>query len=833
MPAIVLLAIALQSTASGGGGAGPSSAAKQASAVRATSPVVIDGRDDDAVWRQAPAITQFREFQPKEDGDPRFATEAKVAYDDRNLYVFIRAFDPHPDSILKLLARRDVRAATDQLKIMIDSYHDRRNGFEFAVNPAGVKRDYAVYNDNQEDDAWDAVWDVATQVDSLGWTAEFQIPLSQLRYVPRGTNTFGFGIWRDIQRYTERESWPLYRNSQAGISSQLGELTGLVGLPSPRRPEIAPYMLTKNVSVPTGSAFDRSQKVTGGADLKYGITSNLTLDATVNPDFGQVEADPSVLNLTAFETFFQERRPFFVQGAGIFRFDVNCNQVNCNSEGLFYSRRIGRAPQLGAGDLKSPTATTIYGAAKLTGRLPGGQTVGVLDAVTARAAGTLDRTVEPTTNYAVARAQQDFRNGESGIGLMFTAVNRSLDRWTDSLLRRSAYVSALDFRHRFLRSHYQISGSFDLSRLTGTAAAIALTQRDPVHFYQRPGAGVSYDPTRTSLAGDAEELLFGKVGGGVTRFETSYQRRSPGFEVNDLGFLLQADQQSWNNWFGVQSLHPSSLYQTAFWNFNWWQFWTGAGSPLERAANTNVHIQLKNRWWVHAGTTLGHLGTTLDDRRARGGPAVRVDPIVSSWAEWDGDSRPVVVPALWTNYWRGDGGRSESVNVGSQVSVRIASQFNTTIRVSVTHNIDNTQPFNPVTDSTGVTHYPLAHLNQKTLSLTGRVDYTITPDLTLQVYAQPFVSKGRYPNPRELANPRAGAYDDRFKPYLGTVASGFNFKQFNSNVVLRWEYRPGSTLFVVWAQGRGDFLRATGTRSLAGDFRDLFSLHPENTFLVK
>src|SRR6266496_3113665 len=383
MPAIVLLAIALQSTASGGGGAGPSSAAKQASAVRATSPVVIDGRDDDAVWRQAPAITQFREFQPKEDGDPRFATEAKVAYDDRHLYVFIRAFDPHPDSILKLLARRDVRAATDQLKILIDSYHDRRNGFEFAVNPAGVKRDYAIYNDNQEDDAWDAVWDVATQVDSLGWTAEFRIPLSQLRYVPRGTNTFGFGIWRDIQRYTERESWPLYRNSQSGISSQLGELTGLVGLPSPRRPEIAPYMLTKNVSVPTGSAFDRSQKVTGGADLKYGITANLTLDATVNPDFGQVEADPSVLNLTAFETFFQERRPFFVQGAGIFRFDVNCSQVNCNGEGLFYSRRIGRAPQLGFGDPESPTATTIDGAAKLTGSLPGGQTIGVFDADTA------------------------------------------------------------------------------------------------------------------------------------------------------------------------------------------------------------------------------------------------------------------------------------------------------------------------------------------------------------------------------------------------------------------------------------------------------------------
>src|SRR6266496_6061948 len=292
-------------------------------AVRAAVAPVIDGRDADEVWRLAPAITQFREFQPREDGDPRFATEAKVAYDEHNFYVFIRAFDPHPDSILKILARRDVRAATDQLKIVIDSYHDRRTGFEFAVNPAGVKRDYAIYNDNSEDDAWDGVWDVATTVDSLGWTAEFRIPLSQLRYAQAETNTFGFAVWRDIQRYTERVSWPVYRQSRAGFASQLGDVTGLAGLPAPRRLEAAPYMVTKNVSVPAGSSFDRSQRLTGGADLKDGLTSNLTLDATVNPFFWHVEAAPAVLNLTAFETFFHERRPFFVQGAGIFRFDVN------------------------------------------------------------------------------------------------------------------------------------------------------------------------------------------------------------------------------------------------------------------------------------------------------------------------------------------------------------------------------------------------------------------------------------------------------------------------------------------------------------------------------
>src|SRR3989441_186127 len=664
MPAVALLAILLQTATSpsGDGAAPPPSTATRATAVRAKTPVVIDGRHPGEVGRVAPAITQFREFQPKEDGDPRFATEAKVAYDDRNLYVFIRAFDPHPYSILKLLARRDVRAATDQLKIMIDSYHDRRNGYEFAVTPAGVKRDYALYNDGQEDDAWDAVWDAAARVDSLGWTAEFRIPLSQLRYVPRASNTFGFGIWRDIQRYTERVSWPVYRNSQAGVTSQLGELVGLDGLPSPRRPEIAPYVVTKNVSEPTGGAFDRSQKVTGGADLKYGITSNLTLDATVNPDFGQVEADPAVLNLTAFETFFKEQRPFFVQGAGIFRFDVNCTAVNdCNTgEGLVYSRRIGRAPQLAGtySDTTSPAFTRIFGAGKLTGRLPGGLTIGVLDAVTQHVTGVGGVTIEPTSNYGVVRLRQDLRGGESSVGGIVTAVNRDNDAFTAPYLRRTAYVGGADFRHRFPGGRYEIWGSADVSRVAGTNKAITATQQDAAHYYQRPDAGLSYDTSRTSLSGDAQELQFGKVGGAHLLFQTGYQRRSAGFEINDLGYLQRADQQTWSTWMGYFDRHRRALYQRFQWNFNWWQFWTAAGLPEERAFNTNTHTTFNNTWSFHTGVTLGQLGETYCYDCARGGRAVRQDPYVAPWAGLNGDDRKAIVPYFWVNYWRGGGGRA-------------------------------------------------------------------------------------------------------------------------------------------------------------------------------
>jgi Domain of unknown function (DUF5916)/Carbohydrate family 9 binding domain-like len=807
-------------------------------AFRAPAPPVIDGRDLDPIWAGAAVITEFREFTPREDGEPRFRTEARVAYDARNLYVFVRAFDPAPDSILRLLSRRDVRSASDQIKVVVDSYHDRRSGFEFAVNPAGVKRDFAIYDDGAEDDAWDGVWEVGTAVDSLGWTAEFRIPLSQLRYARRDTNTFGFGVWRDIERHTERVSWPLYRPSRPGLSSQLGELTGLTGLAAPRRVELLPYAIARSAERGGADGFERYQQLSAGADLKLGLGPNLTLDGTVNPDFGQVEADPAVLNLGAFETFFQERRPFFVEGTGIFDVSVNCNVVNCSGESLFYSRRIGRAPQAGGlyGDETSPLATTILGAAKLTGRLPGGTTVGLLEAVTGREVGAEDRTIEPLTNYSALRLQQDFRQGSSGIGLMLTGVTRNLDQWTEDLLRRDAYVGAVDFRHRFLANGFEIRGKLDLSRVSGSAAAMDATQRSAVHNYQRPDADLGYDPARTTLWGDAEELQFGKISG-MWRFETSYQRRSPGFELNDLGFLRRGDQQSWSTWTQLRFLTPTRVYRQIFWNANWWMHWTTDGMPQERAFNTNAHAQLQNRWWLHAGGTLGQLGATYCDRCARGGPALRNSPAMNVWGGVEGDSRHAVTPFLWSSYFRGDQGRSRSWDVSPEVNLRVASRLNASLAFSVSGNTDDAQWYGNLTDSTGVTHYTFAHLDQITTALTGRLDFTFAPTLSLQVYAQPFVTKGTYQNVRELDEPRAADYDDRFRPYddaaVAADPGGFNFKQFRSNVVLRWEYRPGSALYLVWATGRAASEPLEGDRTIGRNFRDLFGLPSNDTFLIK
>ncbi len=809
-------------------------------ATRAAVPPVLDGRDDDAIWQAAPPITGFLEAQPTEGAQPKLRTEARVAYDAHNLYVFVRAFDPHPDSIVSLLARRDMQPASDYITLMLDPYHDRRTGYEFSINPAGVKADYAIYNDGNEDVAWDAVWDAVTRIDSLGWTAEYRIPLSQLRYSAKSNGTFGLLIWRVIERYTETVTWPLWRTSKSGLPSQFGEMTGLDGLAAPGRAELTPYVVTKNVQSPASANFARDQQLTVGGDLKYRFASNLLLNATVNPDFGQVEADPSVLNLTAFETFFNEQRPFFVEGKGLFTYNVNCVVVvDCNTgEGLFYSRRIGRSPQLSGryGDDSSPTATRILGAAKVTGRLPGGFSLGVLDAVTDNVAGPGTTTLEPTTNYGVIRGNQDYNNGNGSVGFILTGVDRSLDASTDPYLRRSAYTGGIDARRRFA-GRFEVSGSLDFSRVAGTAGAIALTQQDPVHLYQRPDGALTFDPARTSLAGTNLELRFAKVGGKRLQFETAYQRRSPGFEINDVGFLRQADQQEWTTWAALAFRKPNGVFQSLRWNFNHWEYWSDAGLPTERAFNTNVHTQFNSRWWLHMGGTIGQVGATYCDRCARGGPAIRQDPYISPWITIQGDDRKALVPSISANFFRGDQGHSHEINVSPELDLKISSRFTTSLSPSYDHNRNDTQYFGTFTDAAGASHYTFAHLDQKTLSLTWRLGYTFTPTATLQVYASPFISKGTYSDVRELASPRADAYAARYQPYADQAVAGnpggFNVQQFRSNVVFRWEYRAGSTLFLVWSQGRDATANVEGSKSFGGDLGDLFRQRADDTFLVK
>jgi hypothetical protein len=838
-----------------GAAAGGRATATAAQASRVITPPALDGHTDDPAWASAQVIDDFLEYDPHEGKVSRFKTEVRIVYDDRYLYVLARMFDPAPDSIISLLSRRDVRTSSEQIKLVIDSYHDKKTAFQFITNPAGVKRDYYVSNDNNEDPSWDAVWDVATKIDSLGWVAEFRIPFSQIRYAPGDDHTFGLIIVRDIARTGERLSWPLIKRNVQGYISQAGSLGGIGRLPTPRRLELLPYTVIKNDTRDFGPAragglarYDHPNKMTAGIDLKYGLSSNLTLDATINPDFGQVEADPAQLNLTAFESFFDERRPFFLEGAGIFSFNTNCGDIDSGCTGLFYSRRIGRSPQLASyyGDPTSATATPIAAATKLTGRLANGFSVGLLEAVTQRVDGVTPLNgkfpaIEPRTNYGVLRLQRDQSDGQGDMGLMLTAVNRSLDPGGSPYLRNAAYTGGLDVRRRFLHNDYEVRSFIALSDVRGTPAAIAALQTNTVHAYQRPDHRLSYDPTRTALRGDAERISLSKFGGGVTRFQTVYQRFSPGFESNDVGYQRRADEQMFRNWFAFQYQKPTRYYQRAFFNFNAQERWTTEGLVLGNGLNQNSHVQLPNFMWAHLGFNYDEFMRAYNDRDARGGPAVRKSPNQSFWAGIESDSRLAVTGSLWGGGWRGDEGHSWSAWANPELQFRVSSRFSASLGVNYSRNADDKQYYATYgAAGSDTTHYTFARLDQTTIGMSSRINFTATPNLSFQFYGEPFTTSGTYANWKELANPRAEAYADRFKSYRSGagVFDGFNFRQFRSNAVLRYEYLPGSTIFMVWQQGRSNYLTPGDPDympdyKISRDYNSPFRDHPNNTFLVK
>ncbi|MBC8086372.1 MAG: carbohydrate binding family 9 domain-containing protein [Phycisphaerae bacterium] len=815
--------------------------ARAAQAARAVQAPVLDGKLDDVAWQTAPLIDEFLEYEPLTGAVPRFKTELRILYDDKYLYVMGRMFDPAPDSIISLLSRRDVRTESEQLKLVIDSYHDRRTAYQFITNPAGVKRDFYVYNDNTEDATWDAVWDVSTSVDSLGWTAEFRIPFSQIRFNRDVDKTFGLLVVRDVARTRQRISWPLLRRDRQGYVSQGGEVAGIQGLPQPRRLEVTPYVVTKNETrLERSGAFTNPQSQTTGADLKLGVGSNLTLDATINPDFGQVEADPSILNLGAFEQLFEERRPFFLEGAGIYQFRTACGDIDTGCTGLFYSRRIGRSPQLGNTyrDPANPTATRILGAAKLSGRLSSGLSIGMLSSVTNRErGGPAQQTLEPQSSYTIARVSQDLRGGQSGIGGMVTMTRRALDNWTENSLRRNAYTGGIDFRHRFFKNNYEFTAYVAGSSVDGTANSIAATQRSSVHQYNRPDDGLIYDPTRTRLGGNAGRMSLSKFGGGITRFQSVLERFSPGFESNDVGFLTRADQQMFRNWFSLQFIQPTKVYRRLQTNFNTFNTWNTAGLPIGQNFNTNWHMELPNTWWLHAGTNINDVFPTYDDRVSRGGPAIRRNTSRNWNTGIEFDRRKWYTPVLFFGGGRSDEGNSRFRWVEPSLQFRVSTRFSAQANLYYEQAINDDQWVSNITanvpNGVPITSYTFARLDQHTLRMTGRINYTATRTLSMQLYAQPFISSGDYTNWKKIESPRARRYADRYVAYSADDPEGFNVREFRSNTVVRWEFRPASTLFFVWQQGRSGNDPTQPNFDFNRDVNGVFGLHPMNTFLIK
>jgi hypothetical protein len=795
-------------------------------AMRVEQPPVLDGRDDDAAWQSAVVLADFRQSEPTEAGEPAFPTSVRVVYDARNLYVLVRAHDPHPDSIVSRLSRRDINTNSDQVGLIIDAYHDRRTGVMLGVNPAGVRYDAVVFLDNQTDPAWDGVWEAATRVDSAGWVAEFRVPFSQLRFGDQAEHVFGFGVWRDVGRRSQRDMWPpTFRSSRQALSSQLGTIEGFAGVQRSSKLELLPFVTTQNITENRPDGWAHPQRGALGLDLKYGIKENLTLDATINPDFGQVEADPAVLNLTAFEVRFDERRPFFQEGVGMFR----C--VPC--QGIFYPRRIGRTPQL-RGNAGDPLFTTILGAAKLTGRMAGGYNLGIIEAMTQREVGVNGQTVEPQTNYIVARVSRDLRGGSTSIGLITTAVNRFLDGDTESFLRRSANMAALEGFHRFADDRYEFNAYAGRGIVTGSEQAIARTQLSAVHLHQRPDGDEHFDSTRTNLQGGVFSFGLQKISGAF-RFYSTMRLASTGMELNDAGLVPLINDHSNRSGISLRSTRPGSWYRSSFSAVDAEVHRTSGGLPTGNLVRAHTSFSMLNNWGWALTYVLNNPTRQYCVSCARGGPALRLDPLQTFQVNVVGDTRNAIIPQFEWAVAAGDGDRSWERRGALGAEMRLSTRLSTSLNVAASKRADNQQWIaNYGHFLSDTTHHTFARLAQTTMSLTARASFTASPLLTFQFYAQPFMSAGSYSDWRELDRPRADRYDERFAPYgNGTAPNGFNFKQFNSNAVVRWEYRPGSTLFFVWQQGRLQDGLNRGSFELERDSRDLFRAHPINTFLVK
>jgi len=798
----------------------------------------LDGELNDAAWQSAPPVSQFFQRDPSEGAPATLRTETRVLYNAAGLFVGVRAFDPEPEKIKSYLTRRDDGSSSDWIRVLIDSYHDRRTAYEFAVNPLGVKQDAYWYNDNSSDRSWDAVWDVMVSRDADGWRAEFHIPFSQLRFSREGEGRLGFAVVREVARLNETSTWPLLAKSASGYVSSFGVLTGLTGSRAHKRLELVPYTVSQLKTEPRDAANPLQNATDVGAvigvDLKYAVTPALTFTATVNPDFGQVEADPAVVNLSAFETFFSERRPFFVEGSGTFRFGIDC--PDCN--GLFYSRRIGRQPR-GAPELPDggysvqPLQSTILGAGKLTGRV-GKFSVGALTAVTQEERAHLaiggerrDEVVEPTTLYSVARARREFSD-QSSLGLMLTTTTRDI---VDAVnfLPGSAVTGGVDYDWR-VGKRFNIIGTIAGSTVRGSTEAIADLQESNVHSFQRPDAGhVELDPLATSMNGYGGSIAFGKIAGEHVRFSSNFGFKSPGFDYNDLGFQRRADERVINNWLQWRSETPGRHVRSFRINLNNWGAWNFDGDRLNLGYNVNAHWTFQNLWSTGTGFNLNRRG--FDDRATRGGPGAHTNAPIGQWFYVETDERKAV-SFDWFTFWNNDLNGSRMVELSPEIELRPTTALQLEFGVRWSSNKDDDQWIENLEDDPSQPHYVFGRLEQTTFATTVRVNYTISPNLSLQLYGEPFVSAGRYENYKELADGRARDYEDRYRPFAYAENADFNYLSFRTTNVLRWEFKPGSTLFVVWQQGReqdgerGDF-------RFGRDFGEIFSTPSRNTLLVK
>jgi hypothetical protein len=867
-----------------------------AEAAYRTGEVRIDGRVDEEAWQDAPPVTEFVQGEPVENAPAEQATEVRVLYDEGALYVGARMYDRQPDRIGTQLVRRDENGQYDYFELSLDPNSDRRTGYRFRVSAAGVQRDVYLYNDVREDDAWDAVWQSAVHHDSAGWSAELRIPLSQLRYnAADSVQSWGVNFSRRRLSSNERTYFALESRVQHGKVSVFGRLNNLHFPRSARRLEMRPYALASAYTAPVedGDPFfdgdDWSQRA--GFDLRYGLGASYTLDATVNPDFGQVEVDPAVINLTQYETFFPEKRPFFVEDARIFDY-----RLGGFSDQLFYSRRIGRKPHGSepseADFAQIPGETTILTAAKVTGKSAGGLSLGALAAITDKETGlgynggtgaTEKFVVEPASQYGVFRGVQDFRGGASQLGGMFTITHRNLpgDGSLD-FLTSSAYSLGLDFEHAWGGSgsrDWAVSGHFASTYISGSTTALTRVQRSTGHYFQRPDATrFSVDTTATSMSGINWRLRFERQSGEHWTGSVWIGEITPGFEANDLGFSRSSEKLDAGVRLSYHEISPGALfrgYRLTFWGYqNWrhealddvfsWNSWRRARKAGSFSLRTNW--EFLNYWRLEINGR--YSPELLSDSKTRGGPLMSNPGSTQFEVSLHTDPRAAFAIRPRIDYQDGHrGGYRFQTGVG--MTIRPSPSLEIQLAPNYTRQLDPAQYVAAIDDEgfepTYGRRYLFSDLKRHQFSLDTRFNVAFNPRLTLQFYTQPLVSSGNYLTYKQLE--RSASFDfDVYEEGTAVVAAedvscaggrtcesdgyryvdwdgdgivdtffsdrDFNIRSLRLNAVLRWEYRPGSTIFLVWQQNRRDRVN-DGSFDLGRDIDALGSLDSENVFIVK
>ena len=781
---------------------------KMCKAVRVyPKPPKIDGVLDDEMWKQAPIASGFYQRDPEEGIPASEETAFQVAYDDEALYIAIMCYDSEPDKIVRRLYRRDQISygETDWVGIRLDPHHDHQTGFGFAITPSGSFCDNIILDDSKFDGTWDSVWEVRTAINDLGWSVELKIPYHALRFSPKEEYTWGINLDRSILRKKEYDMWQLVRRNESGISSRNGHLEGIKGIKPPTHLEFLPYTVARETLQPKGETdADRWRSFSSlGMDVRYGIASNISLNATLNPDFGQVEADPAVLNLSVFETYYEERRPFFVEGTGIFHTPFQ----------LLYSRRVGRQPGRfslpeGSKEISRPESSTILGAAKITGKTQSKTSFGIMEAVTASEYAKIQRTVtdsatgierveeeehliEPLTNYFAGRMQQDLLDGNSNAGVLLTAVNRQ-----DA---ESAYTGGFDWDMKWHESAYGFSG-----QVAGSRAGRSDERKS--------GYAVHSDLAKNS----------GWITGGL-----SFRAISPSFNANDLGFIRQTNRISAGTSLELRKNQPWGPFRCLFAQLSHNEAWNYDGVKRDNIWDLGGYGQLTNYWNITAFITRAF--ETLNDWKTRGGPLI-VDPDWTSYYVGVGsDSRRIINGYVGYTLVPTEEGPQKGIEAGinfqptSMLAVRLGPSYSWSRSMAqwVT-NVDD--------DGDGKDdHFVFGELTNNTLDFTTRANVIFTPTLSLEFYMQSFVAVGEYRNFKELARPES--YE--FIPYPHIDFNpDFHNRSLRSNLVLRWEYRPGSTLFFVWSQSRSGYGQKIAFRPLDSLGRS-FTDEGTNVFFVK